>query len=92
MKCSNSNLNKSSLNEEISSNTNKNSKNEKGPSTLGGKKKKFIFKIKIRDESIKLDINKDDDIYYKINDFCQKNNLDEDDKQQIIEAVNAKLL
>ena len=83
-KISNSNLNKSSLNEELS-NTNKNSKN-------GEKKKKFIFKIKIKDEMIKLVINKGDDIYYKINEFCKENDLDEDDKEQIIEVVNLKLL
>ena len=79
-----SNLNKSSLNEE-SSNTNKNNKTEE-------KKKKFIFKINIKDEMIKLIINKGDDINYKINEFCKENNLDKEDKEQIIEAVNSKLL
>ena len=59
---------------------------------MGKRKKKFIFKIKIKDEMIKLVINKGDDIYYKINEFCKENDLDEDDKEQIIEVVNLKLL
>jgi hypothetical protein len=83
--------NKNSLNEE-SNYTNKNANNEKIGGTTGSKKKKYIFKIKVRDEIIKLVINKGDDVYFKINEFCQQNNLDEDDKEQIIEAVNLKLL
>ena len=83
--------NKRSLNEE-SNNTNKNTNNEKIGGATGSRKKKYIFKIKVRDEMIKLVINKGDDIYFKINEFCLQNNLDEDDKEQIIEAVKLKLL
>ena len=88
---SNNNVNESSLNEEVTQ-TNKNTNREKFGSALGTKKKKYIFKIKIRDEMIKLVINKGDDINFKINEFCLQNDLDEDDKEQIIEAVNLKLL
>ena len=80
------NIKKSSI--EHLNNTNKNENS--GPA--GTKKKKYIFKIKIRDELIKLVIHKDDDVLDKINEFCKDNNLDEDDKEQIIEAVNDKLL
>ena len=73
-------------------NENINKDSEMPTVSLGGKKKKFIFKIKIKDDLIKLVINKGDDINYKINEFCKENNLDEDDKEQIIEAVNYKLL
>ena len=83
--------NKGSLNEELN-NTKKNTNNEKIGGATGPKKKKYIFKIKVRDEMIKLTINKGDDIYTKINEFCLQNDLDEDDKEQIIEAVNLKLL
>ena len=88
-KSSNSNLNKSSLNEDLSIiKINNNEKMVIAPP----KKKKYIFKIKIKDEFIKLIINKGDDIYFKINEFCEENNLDEEDKEQILEAVNLKLL
>ena len=88
---SNSNNNNNCLNEDLSQNNNQNiNENEKTP--VWGKKKKFIFKIKIRDELIKLIVNKDDDINSIVNDFCKENDLDEDDKEQIIEVVNLKLL
>ena len=87
VKSSNSNLNKSSLNDDLSINK-INNKMVAAPT----KKKKFIFKIKIKDELIKLVINIGDDIQFKINEFCKKNNLDEEDKEQIIEAVNLKIL
>ena len=87
---SNSNNNNNCLNEDLSQNNNQNiNENEKTP--VWGKKKKFIFKIKIRDELIKLIVNKDDDINSIVNDFCKENDLDEDDKEQIIEVVNLKL-
>jgi hypothetical protein len=73
-------------------NININKDSEMPTVSLGGKKKKFIFKIKIRDELIKLIVNKDDDINSIVNDFCKENDLDEDDKEQIIEVVNLKLL
>ena len=73
-------------------NINKKSNNDKNSGLVGIKKKKYIFKIKIRDDLIKLVIHKEDDILDKINEFCKENNLDEDDKDQIFEAVNEKLL
>lgn len=77
-------LNKSILNEE----SNKSSKNNKKDE----KKKKLIFKIKKNDDMKPLIINKGDDVYYRINKFYEENKLDEEDKEQIIEAVNSKLL
>ena len=55
------------------------------------KKNKFTFKIKIKDKMIKLIINKNDNFEVKINEFCKENNLDEEDRHQIIEAVQSKL-
>ena len=54
-------------------------------------KKKFIFKIRIKDNMIKLVINKGDDIKTKINAFCKENDLDEDDKEEILKAINTNL-
>jgi unconventional prefoldin RPB5 interactor 1 len=54
-------------------------------------KKKFIFKIRIKDNMIKLVINKGDDIKAKINAFCKENDLDEDDKEEILKAININL-
>ena len=54
-------------------------------------KKKFIFKIRIKDNLIKLVINKGDDIKAKINAFCKENDLDEDDKEEILKAINTNL-
>jgi len=84
--------NKSSINDDLSSNkfsnTDKVPGRERGP---GGQKKKYIFKIKIKDNLIKLIINKGDNINEKVNIFCLENNLDEEDKEQILEAINIKL-
>ena len=91
-KSSNSNLNKSSLNDDLSSN--KFSNTDKPQAQEGGKgvpKKKYIFKIKIKDDLIKLIINKGDNINEKVNGFCMENNLDEEDKEQILEVINLKL-
>ena len=55
------------------------------------KKNKLIFKIIIKGEVIKLEINKDENIELKINEFCKENNIDEEDKEQILEVVNCKL-
>ena len=90
VKSSNSNFNKSSLNDGLSINKiDNNGKMVDYPT----KKKKFIFIIKIKDENIKLVINEDDDdIYFKITEFCEENNLDEEDKEQIMKAVNLKLI
>ena len=55
------------------------------------KKSKFIFKIKVKKKLIKLIINKGDDIESKINAFCNENDLDEDDKKEILEAINTNL-
>ena len=80
---SNLNVNKSSIKAEESS--------SKTSNNIKKKKNKFVFKIKIKDEMIKLDINKDEDIDLKINQFCKENNLDEEDKNQILEVVKSKL-
>ena len=55
------------------------------------RKSKFIFKINIKKRLIKLIINKGDDVESKINAFCKENDLDEDDKEEIVQAINANL-
>jgi len=40
---------------------------------------------------IKLIINKGDDINAKINAFCKENDLDEDDKEEILEVIHNNL-
>ena len=55
------------------------------------KKNKYIFKIKIKEKIIKLIINKKDNINSKIEAFCKENNLDEEDKEQILQAINSNL-
>ena len=62
-----------------------NNKNEKK------KKSKFVFKIKIKNKMIKLIINKGDDIEIKIDEFCKENNLDEDDKKEILDAIKSNM-
>jgi hypothetical protein len=55
------------------------------------KKNKYIFKIKIKEKIIKLIINKKDNIESKIDAFCKENNLDEEDKAEILQAINSNL-
>ena len=55
------------------------------------KKSKFVFKIKVKKKFIKLVINKEDDLERKINAFCEENDLDEEDKEEILEAINSNL-
>ena len=55
------------------------------------RKSKFIFKINIKKRLIKLIINKGDDIESKIDAFCKENDLDDDDKEEIVQAINANL-
>ena len=88
-KNSNSNFNKSSLNDDLLSNKFSNTNKPQGQE--GGQKKKYIFKIKIKDDLIKLIISKGDNINEKVSGFCLENNLDEEDKEQILEAINLKL-
>ena len=59
----------------------------------GAKKKKnrFVFKIKIKEELIRLVIFRGDNIEMKLDEFCHENNLDEEDKQQILEVIKFKL-
>ena len=91
-KSSNSNINKSSINADLSNNKFSNTDNAQGQGVGSGiQKKKYIFKIKIKDDLIKLIINKDDNINEKVNGFCLENNLDEEDKEQILEVINLKL-
>jgi hypothetical protein len=88
----NSNINKSSINADLSNNKFSNTDNAQGQGVGSGiQKKKYIFKIKIKDDLIKLIINKDDNINEKVNGFCLENNLDEEDKEQILEVINLKL-
>lgn len=88
----NSNINKSSINDDLSSNKFSNNDKTQGKEVGSGcQKKKYIFKIKIKDDLIKLIINKGDNIDEKVNGFCLENNLDEEDKEQILEAINLKL-
>ena len=54
-------------------------------------KNKFVFKIKIKKKLIKLIINKGDDLESKINAFCEENDLDEEDKEEILEAIKSNL-
>ena len=54
-------------------------------------KKKYIFKIRVKNNLIKLIINKGDDINAKINAFCKENDLDEDDKEEILEVIHNNL-
>ena len=42
------------------------------------KKRKFVFKIKVKNKFIKLIVNKGDDIESKTNAFCKENDLDDD--------------
>ena len=76
-------------------NINLNDKNkiEKKENNINEKKKKskFVFKIKIKKKLIKLIIKKGDDIEQKIDVFCKENSLDEDDKKEILEAINSNL-
>ena len=88
-KNSNSNFNKSSLNDDLLSNKFSNTNKPQGQE--GGQKKKYIFKIKIKDDLIKLIINKGYNFNERVNGFCLGNNLDEEDKEQILEAINLKL-
>ena len=55
------------------------------------KKRKFVFKIKVKNKFIKLIVNKGDDIESKTNAFCKENDLDDDDKEEILEAINNNL-
>ena len=88
----NSNNNKSSINDDLSSKKFSNTDKAQGKeASSGGQKKKHIFKIKIKDDLIKLIINKGDNIKEKVNGFCLENNLDEENKEQILEAINLKL-
>jgi hypothetical protein len=92
IKSFNSNINKSSINDDLSSNKFNNTYKAQGQEMgSGGQKKKYIFKIKIKDDLLKLIINKDDKINEKVNGFCLENNLDEEDKEQILEVINLKL-
>ena len=54
-------------------------------------KKKYVFKIRVKNNLIKLIINKGDDINAKINAFCKENDLDEDDKEEILEVIHNNL-
>jgi hypothetical protein len=76
------------------SNNEKNiAKNRNGNIPTGAKKKKnrFVFKIKIKEEMIRLVIFRGENIEMKLDEFCHENNLDQDDKQQIFEVIKLKL-
>ena len=61
--------------------------------SLSKKKKfKFVFQVKIGEENKKLIINENQNIKEKVDEFCLENELDEYEKQQIIEVVNRKFL
>jgi hypothetical protein len=55
------------------------------------KKEKYIFEIYIENKPKKLIINQGDDIKYKIKEFCNKYNLDYNDKKQIINTINKQI-
>ena len=52
---------------------------------------KYVFEIYIENKPKKLIINKGDDIYFKIKDFCNKYNLNYNDKKQIIISINSQI-
>ena len=52
---------------------------------------KFIFEIFIENEPKKLVVYQKDDINIKIKEFCNKYQLDNHDKKQIIEIINKKI-
>ena len=56
------------------------------------KKGKYIFEIFIENKPKKLIINHGDDIKYKIKEFCDKYNLDYNDKKQIINTINKQII
>ena len=78
----NSKINEQKNVEQKKENTNENEKKEK---------KKYVFKIRVKNNLIKLIINKGDDINAKINAFCKENDLDEDDKEEILEVIHNNL-
>ena len=83
------------LKENIANNVNNNEQKiaEQKENNINEKKKKnkFVFKIKIKKKLIKLIINKGDNIELKIDAFCKENNLDENDKKEILDAINSSL-
>ena len=88
------------IKEDIASNHHANSNNEFPDNSSmnkvseGDEKKtkiKFMFKIQIKDNLEKLIINRGDDIENKVSEFCNEFNLDNEDKQQILDVVNKKL-
>ena len=78
----NSKINEQKNVEQKKENINENEKKEK---------KKYVFKIRVKNNLIKLIINKGDDINAKINGFCKENDLDEDDKEEILEVIHNNL-
>ena len=82
----NNNINNNNVNDE-----NKNLEDKKENNNEIKKKNKYIFKIKIKEKIIKLIINKKDNIESKIEAFCKENNLDDEDKQEILQAINSNL-
>ena len=86
----NINNNKSFLmNNEFSGN--KNNINKYNNNEEKKKNNKYIFKIKCKGDIIKFEINKNENIELKIKEICKENNLNEEEKQQIIEMINCKL-
>ena len=89
----NEELEKNVNNKEENKSIDENNKLEKSKEDIDDKKSKskFIFKIKVKKKMIKLIISKGDDIDSKINAFCKENDLNEDDKEEIIEAIKNNL-
>ena len=81
------------ISNQYSNNEKKITKNRNGNNPTGAKKKKnrFVFKIKMKDEMIRLVIFRGENIEMKLNEFCHENNIDQDDKQQIFEVIKIKL-
>ena len=61
------------------------------PTGAKTQKNRFVFKIKVNREMIRLVIFRGENYELKLDEFCQKNNLDKDDKQQLLEAIKLKL-
>lgn len=62
-----------------------------GKKTIGKKKIKYVFEIKIEDEPKKLIIRRGDDKNIIIQNFCKKYGLDDIERKKIVEVIEEQL-
>ena len=62
-----------------------------GKKTIGKKKIKYVFEIKIEDEPKKLIIRRGDDKNIIIKNFCKKYGLDDIERKKIVEVIEEQL-